>query len=83
MLERKYANILVDPVSCNLPDDVLAELFRQHVAKKQLVRELVSQNASHDDVLDAMEMYVGTKNMDNYLITRKEDLNNFFDSLSV
>ncbi len=67
-LERKISNILIPAV--DIPDDEKAfeQLFEIHCLKKQLFSELVKGEADFEEILEALEAFIGTSNMDGYLL---------------
>ncbi len=82
-LERRISNILIPAV--DIPDDEKAfeQLFEIHCLKKQLFSELVEGEASFEEILEALETFIGTSNMDGYLLEIEPKLNNLCDLYGV
>ncbi|MDJ0576579.1 MAG: hypothetical protein QNJ65_15600 [Xenococcaceae cyanobacterium MO_234.B1] len=86
-LERKISNILIPavdiPSSENVAHNNFEELFQIHCLKKQLFSELVEGEASFEEILEALETFIGTSNMDGYLLEIEPKLNNLCDLYGV
>ncbi len=68
LLERRISNILIPAVDISTDENAFEQLFEIHCLKKQLFSELVKGEASFEEILEALEAFIGTSNMDGYLL---------------
>lgn len=80
-LERSISNILIFEV--NLNDSDFKQLFEMHCLKKQLFAELTNHQASFEEILEALEVFISTSNMDSYLLDIEPKLNKLCDFYGV
>ena len=67
-LERKVANILIPGVDISAEQKAFEQLFEIHCLKKQLFLQLVKGEADFEEIFEALEAFIGTSNMDAYLL---------------
>lgn len=77
---RRLANIYIPEVPTNLDSDEFEAVWQAHVAQKQLFRELSRTDADSEDVLEALETFVGTANMDDYISSIEPQLSSFINT---
>lgn len=75
ILQRKVANIYIPPVDVIDDRQAMDEMVAIHVQQKNFFAALVEDQTCHEDVLEYMEMYVGTRNMDSYIDSTEQQLN--------
>lgn len=80
LLLRKVANIYVPPVDVIEDKAAFDQLFELHVEQKRLLQDLLVGGVDHEEVLEALEAYIGTPNMDRYLEQVEPQLDLIFDS---
>lgn len=80
LLLRKVANIYVPPVDVLEDKAAFDQLFELHVEQKRLLQDLLVGGVDHEEVLEALEAYIGTPNMDRYLEQVEPQLDLIFDS---
>lgn len=80
-LERQYSSILVPEVFTSEAE--FDQLFHLHCLKKQLLSELIDGEADFEEVLEALETFIGTSNMDGYLMDIERPLNQLCDRYGV
>lgn len=66
--ERQVANILISPVAFTGDDLALKQEFSLHAEKKKLFQDLLYGDATFEEVLEALETFIQTGNMDAYLL---------------
>lgn len=74
MLSRELANIYIPPVNVLNDSDAMNELMTLHIQQKMLFKDLITGGIDHEEVLEALEAYIGTKNMDDYIISTESQL---------
>ena len=74
LLLRKVANIYVPPVDLLEDKAAFEQMFELHVEKKRLLNDLLVGGVDHEEVLEALEAYIGTSNMDNYIEQTEQQL---------
>ena len=67
-LERKVGDILIPGVDVSADEKAFEQLFEIHCLKKQLFSELVKGEADFEEVFEVLEAFIGTSNMDAYLL---------------
>ena len=67
-LERKVGDILIPGVDISSDEKAFEQLFEIHCLKKQLFSELVKGEADFEEIFEALEAFIGTSNMDAYLL---------------
>ena len=74
MFTRKLANIYIPPV--DVLDDVRAveELLELHIEQKRLFSDLVAGGINHQEILEALEAYIGISQMDEYIASTEQQL---------
>ena len=83
-LERKISNILVPGVSTSLKDNDFNQLFEVHCLKKQVLASMVGNDETDfEGMLEALEVFIGTSNMDGYLLDISPHLDNLCDKYGV
>ena len=73
ILHRKVANIYIPPVT-NIENEAFDEMFKAHVLQKQLFQDLVAGGVDHEEVLEALEVFIQTRNMDSYIQRTEQKL---------
>ena len=68
VLERKVANILIPGVDISADEKAFDQLLEIHCLKKQLFSELVKGEANFEEIFEALEAFIGTSNIDAYLL---------------
>lgn len=69
MKERSLSNIYIPPVSTeNQNTQEIEYLWKLHCQQKLLFRELITADADSEEILEALETFIGTSNMDAYLL---------------
>ncbi len=81
--KRRISNILIPAVDILDEEKAFEQLFQIHCLKKQLFSELVEGEASFEEILEALETFIGTSNMDGYLLEIEPKLNNLCDLYGV
>ena len=66
MLLRKLASIYIPPVTVLEDTQAMNQLLELHYEQKLLFNDLIKGGIDHDEVLEALEAYIGIKNLDNY-----------------
>lgn len=74
LLLRKVANLYVPPVNVLEDKAAFEQMFELHVEKKRLLNDLLIGGVDHEEVLEALEAYIGTSNMDNYIEQTEQQL---------
>lgn len=74
LLQRQVANIYVPPVDVLDDKQALNEIFALHIEQKHFFNALVDDDACHEDVLEYVETYIGTQNMDDYVERTEQQL---------
>lgn len=67
-IQREISQILIEDVKFNLDEKSFESEFELHIIKKRMFHELVEGEANFEEILEALESFVGTSNMDVYLI---------------
>ncbi|MGK7914735.1 MAG: hypothetical protein AB4038_04205 [Prochloraceae cyanobacterium] len=80
LLLRQVANIYVPPVDVLEDRAAFDELFELHVEQKRLLQDLLVGGVDHEEVLEALEAYIGTSHMDNYIERVEPRLDLIFSS---
>lgn len=81
-VERQIARILIPDVEVIADKKAFDQLFEIHYLKKQLFAELVKGQADFEEIFEALETFIGTANMDAYLLEtsiKLEGLNKFYE----
>ena len=66
MLLRKLVSIYIPPVTVLEDTQTMNQLLELHYQQKLLFNDLIKGGVDHDEVLEALEAYIGIKNLDNY-----------------
>ena len=74
LLLRKIANIYVPPVDVLEDQAAFDEMFELHVEQKRLLQDLLVGGVDHEEVLEALEAYIGTSHMDHYIEQTEQQL---------
>lgn len=77
LLQRQVANIYIPPVKVLDDKGAMNQMLAAHIEQKQLFVDLVSGEVDHEDLLEVVEAYVGTQNMDNYIEVTEQQLDRF------
>lgn len=67
LLHREISNILVPSVDVLEDKAAFKQLFAIHCEKKLLLQDLITGGVDHEEVLEALEIYIGTSKMDAYI----------------
>ena len=67
LLLRKVSDILVPSVDIIQDETAFSEMFALHCEQKQLLQDLLLGGVDYEEVLEALEVYVGTAAMDAYI----------------
>ena len=67
ILHRTVANIFIPPVDYLEDKEAMEQMFSIHCERKLLFNDLVEGNVDYEEVLEACEMYIGTKVMDDFI----------------
>ncbi len=67
LLLRKVSDILVPPVEILQDEKAFDEMFELHVEQKLLLQDLLVGGVDYEEVLEALEVYLGTPAMDAYI----------------
>lgn len=68
-LQRQVSSILIPDVDVTYQDELIFDqMFAIHVEKKKLFHDLANGEADFEEVLEALEVFIGTSNMDGYLL---------------
>lgn len=63
------------PVEIIDDDKAMNELLEAHYEQKQMFKDLLTGEADLEELLEVMEMWIGTPNMDRYVAETEEKLN--------
>ncbi|MGD1920405.1 MAG: hypothetical protein ACFCAD_16900 [Pleurocapsa sp.] len=74
LLQRKVANIYIPPVDVMEDREAMNQLLAFHVEQKNFFAALVEDDICHEDVLEYVETYIGTRDMDNYIEVTEQQL---------
>ncbi|MEO1006901.1 MAG: hypothetical protein AAFW67_13910, partial [Cyanobacteria bacterium J06638_38] len=74
-LLRKVSSVYVPPVEVLEDEKAFDDLFQLHIEKKRLMKDLITGGVNHQEVLEALEVYIGTSNMDSYIEETQERAN--------
>ena len=77
MLERQLANIYIPEVSLTMDSEEVENAWKLHCQQKVLFKELVDADANSEEILEALEVFIGTSNMDGYILDVEPELNHF------
>ena len=67
LLLRQVSDILVPPVDILQDEKAFDEMFELHVEQKLLLQDLLRGGVDYEEVLEALEVYLGTPAMDAYI----------------
>ncbi|ELS04810.1 hypothetical protein Xen7305DRAFT_00045460 [Xenococcus sp. PCC 7305] len=74
-LLRKVSSVYVPPVEVLEDEKAFDDLFQLHIEKKRLMKDLIIGGVNHQEILEALEVYIGTSNMDSYIEETQERAN--------
>ena len=74
LLQRYVANIYVPPVEVLDDMGAMNQMLAAHIEQKQLFADLLSGEVDHEELLEVVEAYVGTNNMDSYIDSTEQQL---------
>ena len=74
LLQRKVANIYIPPVDVLDDKQAMDQLIAIHIEQKNFFAALATDDTCHEDVLEYVETYVGTRNMDTYIDSTERQL---------
>ena len=75
VLKRIVSEIYVPPVKVLDDKSAMNQLFLAHIEQKQLFADLLSGEVDHEELLEVVEAYVGTNNMDSFIDSTEQQLN--------
>lgn len=81
--QRQLADIYIPEVDLSLDSAEVAAAWVNHVQQKIIFRELVNGGADSEEVLEALEVFIGTSNMDGYLLDIEPQLENFWNGTAL
>ncbi len=67
LLLRKVSDILVPPVDILQEEKAFDQMFAIHCEQKLLLQDLLIGGVDYEEVLEALEVYLGTPAMDAYI----------------
>ena len=73
-LVRRVADIYIPPVEVIDDRDAMNQMIALHVEQKNFFNALVTDECAHEDVLEFIEAYIGTSEMDSYIESTEEKL---------
>ena len=73
-LIRRVADIYIPPVEVIDDSAALDQMMALHVEQKNFFNALVTDDVCHEDVLEFVEAYIGTRSMDNYIARTEREL---------
>lgn len=79
-LIRKTADIYIPPVEVIDDRDAMNQMMALHVEQKNFFNALVTDDCCHEDVLEYVEAFVGTSEMDRYIKETEARLTELFSS---
>lgn len=79
ILQRAVASIYVPPVDVIEDKAEMDRLLTIHFEQKQFLKALITDDICHEDVLEFMETYVETRNMDAFVENSERQLNQLID----
>lgn len=74
LLQRQVADIYIPPVDVIDDKAAMNQLMDLHILQKQFFAALVEDDICHEDVLDFVETYIGTHQMDSYVVQTEAQL---------
>ena len=77
LLQRQVASIYIPPVDVIDDKTEMNQLLALHIEQKNFFAALVQDDICHEDVLEYVETYIGTVNMDSYIDRTEQQLNDF------
>lgn len=66
-LQRQVGEILISGVNTSCDEAAFKQLFALHVEKKKLFHDLVNGEVDFEDIVEALEVLIETKNMDSWI----------------
>ncbi len=75
ILQRKVANIYIPPVDVIDDREAMNQMLAHHVEQKNFFAALATDDVCHEDVLEYVETFVETRNMDAYIEQTEQQLN--------
>jgi len=79
-LLRRVSSIYIPDVDVVPDEAAFNQMFAVHMEEKQLLQDLILGGVDHEEVLEALEVYIGTPNMDSYIEKTESELDSFLDS---
>lgn len=76
-LIRRVADIYIPPVEVIDDEAALNQMMALHIEQKNFFNALVTDESCHEDVLEFVEAYIGTKSMDGYIAKTERELTLF------
>ena len=74
LLLRQVSNAFIPAVDLVEDKEEFDHLFALHVEKKRLLQDLLVGGVPYEEVLEALEAYIGTSNMDSYIEETEQKL---------
>lgn len=73
-LVRRTADIYIPPVEVLKDDAAMNQMMALHIEQKKFFNALVTDDCCHEDVLEFVEAYIGTSEMDRYIESTEQKL---------
>lgn len=83
MLERKLANIYIPDVSLGVDEELIKASWQIHCQQKILFKEMIDGDCDSEEILEALEVFIGTQNMDGYLLDIEPQIEQFAQSYNL
>lgn len=74
LLPRKVASIYIPSVQVVEDKDLFDSMFEAHCQQKLLFNDLIKGGVNHEEILEALELYIGTSQMDSYIASSEQQL---------
>ena len=81
--QRQLADIYIPEVDLSLDSEEIEAAWVNHVQQKIIFRELINADADSEEMLEALEVFIGTSNMDGYLLDIEPQLENFWNDRAI
>ena len=80
-LVRRVASIYIPPVEVIDDKAAMNQMMAAHVEQKNFFNALVNDDCVHEDVLEFVEAYIGTSQMDSYINATETQLQQLSDKV--
>ena len=74
LLQRSLGGIYIPPVDVMDDQAAMGEMLETHIQQKDFLMALSTDEYIHEDILEFVETYVGTNNMDKYIQKTEQKL---------